>query len=229
MLKQKDNFYALVFEINYKGLFANGKKNGQGNEIYKNVLDDSRNYEYEGNFLNGEKNGYGIINYNENNFVKRYEGFFEKNEPFQIYGIANFKSGDVYEGFFENKIKDFLGLYSFYDNNSQKVIEQYFGGYLEDFKNGIGKTIVEGKEEKMMVGSYKRGEKEGQFERILYKKEVIQEVKKRRGGVKDSNYLPTERHYRTIMPRKQDKLYPVFEENEIVDMNDNFFFEEYLK
>jgi len=229
MLKQKDNFYALVFEINYKGLFANGKKNGQGNEIYKNVLDDSKNYEYEGNFLNGEKNGYGIINYNENNFVKRYEGFFEKNEPFQIYGIANFKSGDVYEGFFENKIKDFLGLYSFYDNNSQKVIEQYFGGYLEDFKNGIGKTIVEGKEEKMMVGSYKRGEKEGQFERILYKKEVIQEVKKRRGGVKDSNYLPTERHYRTIMPRKQDKLYPVFEENEIVDMNDNFFFEEYLK
>ena len=231
ILKQKDNFHALAVEINYKGHFANGKKNGQGNEIYKNILDDSQNYEYEGNFLNGEKSGYGIINYNENNFVRRYEGFFQKNEPFQIYGIANFKSGDIYEGFFENKIKDFLGLYSFYDNNSQKVIEQYFGGYLEDFKNGIGKTIVEDKEKKMMVGSYKRGEKEGQFERVLYKKEIVHEVKKRRGGVKDSNYLPTEKNYRTIeyMPRIQNKLYPVFEENEIVDMNDNFFFDEYLK
>ena len=218
-------------EINYKGQFANGKKNGQGNEIFKNVLDDSQNYEYEGNFVNGEKSGYGIINYNENNFVRRYEGFFEKNEPFQIYGIANFKSGDIYEGFFENKIKDFLGLYSFYDNNSQKVIEQYFGGYLEDFKNGIGKTIVEDKEQKMMVGTYKRGEKEGQFERVLYKREIVQEVKKRRGGVKDSNNLPIEKDYRTIeyMPKIQNKLYPVFEENEIVDMNDNFFFEEYLK
>lgn len=232
MFKQKDNFYALVLEISYKGQFSNGKKNGQGNEIFKSVLDDSKNYEYEGNFVNGEKNGYGIINYNENNFVKRYEGFFQKNEPFQIYGIANFKSGDIYEGFFDNKIKDFLGLYSFYDNNSQKVIEQYFGGYSEDFKNGIGKTIVEDKEQKMMVGTYKRGEKEGQFERILYKIEIVQEVKKRRGGVlKDDNYLPTERDYRKIeiLPRIQTKLYPVFEENEIVDMNDNFFFDEFLK
>ena len=230
-LKQKDNFYALAMEINYKGQFANGKKNGHGNEIFKNVLDDSQNYEYEGNFVNGEKSGYGIINYNENNFVRRYEGFFQKNEPFQIYGIANFKSGDIYEGFFENKIKDFLGLYSFYDNNSQKVIEQYFGGYLEDFKNGIGKTIVEDKEQKMMVGTYKRGEKEGQFERVLYKREIVQEVKKRRGGVKDSNNLPIDKNYRTFefMPKIQHKLYPVFEENEIVDMNDNFFFEEYLK
>ena len=223
----KDNFYSLFQEINYNGEFMNGKKNGKGKEILTNIIDNNKNYEYEGNFINGLKDGYGIINYNDENFVKRYEGFFKKDKAFQIYGIVDFKSGDKYEGFFENGIKDFLGMYSFYDNNSKKFIEKYFGGYSFDSKNGIGRTIVEdGKEKKMMIGTYKKGEKEGKFQVVIYRTEILEKSKQRRNCIIEENLLTTERYTkREIPPRFQTIKFPIYEENEIVDIDDfdNFF------
>ena len=223
----KDNFYSLFQEINYNGEFMNGKKNGKGKEILTNIIDNNKNYEYEGNFINGLKDGYGIINYNEENFVKRYEGFFKKDKAFQIYGIVDFKSGDKYEGFFENGIKDFLGMYSFYDNTSKKFIEKYFGGYSFDSKNGIGRTIVEdGRENKMMIGTYKKGEKEGKFQVVIFRSEILEKWKQRRNCIIEENLLTTERYTkREIPPRFQTIKFPIYEENEIVDIDDfdNFF------
>ena len=224
----KDNFYSFFQEINYSGEFMNGKKNGKGKELLTNIIDASKNYEYEGNFINGLKDGFGIINYDEENFVKRYEGFFQKDKPFQIYGIVDFKSGDKYEGFFENGIKNYLGLYSFYDNSSKKFIEKYFGGYSLDSKNGIGRTIVDDeKENKMLIGTYKKGEKEGKFQMIIFKTEVIEKFKQRRNCIIEDNLLTTERYTKReeIPPRIQTIKFPIYEENEIVDIDDieNFF------
>ena len=225
---KSDEFYTLIQQTNYKGKFANGKRNGQGKEIYNNNIDATKNYEYEGNFANGLKNGFGIINYCDNSFVKRYEGFFKNDNPFQIYGIATFKSGDIYEGFFENSIKDYLGVYSFCDNNnSNKIIEQYFGGFLDDFKNGLGKTIVDDVEQKMLIGPYKKGEKEGQFEKFIFKNEIVEKSKKRRGCVTTDNFFTTDGKNRRneILPRIQIKTFPIYEENEIIDINNNYYYD----
>jgi len=229
LFRIKDNFFSFFQEINYSGEFVNGKKHGKGKEILTNIIDDSVNYEYEGNFINGSKDGFGIIKYGENNFVKRYEGFFQKDKSFQIYGIVNFKSGDKYEGFFENGIKDYLGLYSFYDNTSQKFIEKYFGGYSYDARNGIGRTIVEDeKEDKMLIGTYKKGEKEGKFQMVIFKSEVIEKCKQRRNGIIEDNLLATTERYtkrEELPPRIQTVKFPIYEENEIVDLDDfdNYF------
>ena len=219
----KDNFYSFFQEINYSGDFFNGKKHGKGKEILTNIIDDTKNYEYEGNFINGAKDGFGIINYNENNFVKKYEGFFKKDKAFQIYGIVNFKSGDKYEGFFENGIKDYLGLYSFYDNTSKKYTEKYFGGYSDDSKNGIGRTVVEDeKEHKMLIGAYKKGEKEGNFQIVIFKSIIIEKFKQRRNCIFEENLLTTERYTKReeIPPRIQTIKFPIYEQNEIVDLDD---------
>lgn len=203
-----------------------GKKNGKGKEIFNKIGENIKNYEYEGNFYNGLKEGYGIINYEKNNFVTKYEGFFVKDKAFQKYGIVYFKSGDIYEGFFENNLKNYTGLYSFYDSKNRKIIEHYFGGFLNDSKNGIGKTFVEEKEGKIFIGSYKRGEKEGQFVKIIFKNN--EKIKKRRRGLNNNTLLIENVNNNNkrdeLLPKLELKSYPVYEENEIIDINDNFYF-----
>ena len=224
---EKEGIYNIKQRTNYIGEFKNGKKNGKGKETFNHVKENNRNYEYEGNFQDGLKEGYGIINFEKNNFVTKYEGFFKNDKPFKLYGIVNFKSGDIYEGFFDNNIKNYIGLYSFYDNKSKKIIEQYFGGFLDDSKNGIGKTFVEEKKEvKMLIGTYKRGEKEGQFEKITFKNKSIEKRQKRRKalthGLSADRYNNSKRGEK--LPREEIKNFPVYEENEIIDINDNFYF-----
>ena len=229
--QEKEGKYIYFQRIEYEGEFKNGKKNGRGKEKFMNILDGNKNYEYEGNFSNGIKDGYGIINYETNNFVTRYEGFFEKDKPFQLYGKVNFKSGDIYEGFFENSLKDYWGLYSFYNTKSNKILEQYFGGFLDDSKHGTGKTIVFDKGEKMMIGTYKRGEKEGQFEKIVYINEIVEEKNKRRNAKFEKSILSPDKYNvkrDAKLPRKQIKNYPVYEENYVIDTNNNYFHNEYL-
>ena len=225
--KVKEGAYYVRERTDYSGEFKYGEKNGNGIETFNDIMENMRNYEYNGNFHDGIKEGYGKITFEKNNFVTRYEGFFKKDRPFQIYGIVNFKSGDIYEGFFDNNIKNYIGLYSFYDNKSKKIIEQYFGGFLDDSKNGIGKTIVEEKEGKMLIGTYKRGEKEGQFEKIIFRNKYIENRKK--SGKALTYRLSTYRNNSKSdekLPREEIKSFPVYEENEIIDNNDNFFFKE---
>ena len=226
IFQEKERGYIIIQKVNYNGEFKNGKKNGKGKEIFNKIGENIKNYEYEGNFYNGLKEGYGIINYEKNNFVTKYEGFFVKDKAFQKYGIVYFKSGDIYEGFFENNLKNYTGLYSFYDSKNSKIIEHYFGGFLNDSKNGIGKTFVEEKEGKIFIGSYKRGEKEGQFVKIIFKNN--EKIKKRRRGLNNNNLLIENANNNNkrdeLLPKLELKSYPVYEENEIIDINDNFYF-----
>jgi hypothetical protein len=218
--KEKEGKYVLIQKKEYNGQFLNGQKSGKGKETFNNILDQNKNYEYEGKFSNGLKDGYGKIEYDASNFVQKYEGFFKKDKPFQIYGIINFKSGDTYEGFFENNGKEDLGLYSFYNIQPKQIIEQYFGGFLGDCKNGIGKTLLEESEVKMLLGPYKQGEKDGQFEKIIYINAVV-EVKKR-----NHKFSLERRIYEH--QKRQIKSYPVYQENQIIDINDNYYYNEFL-
>ena len=228
ILDQKTATYEIIQIIEYIGEFYNDKKNGKGKEILKHYKYLNKNYKYEGNFINDVKDGYGVITYDKSNFVQKYEGFFVKDKPFQIYGIINFKSGDIYEGFFENNLKDNVGLYLFIDSKSKKFIEEYFGGFLEDYKDGIGRTVVEESgESKMLRGTYKKGDKEGQFEKVVYKNDDMKN-KKRRYGTTEDNFLEGgyNREKRgIILPRLQIKSYPIYEENEIIDVNDNYLYD----
>ena len=221
MEKKKEKNYQLYQIKEYYGEFKNGRKNGKGKEIFNKILDHNKDYVYEGDFLNEKKDGFGIINYDNNNFVTRYEGFFENDKSFRKYGIVYFKSGDIYEGFFENSKKDYLGLYLFYDIKAKKIIEEYFGGFYDDSKDGIGKTIVEEKENRMLIGPYKRGEKDGQFEKIVFTNEKVPiKFKEKRRNAYTSRSLEKK-------PRIQIKNYPVYEENEIIDTNENYYFNDY--
>ncbi len=218
-IREEDN-YTLIQKKEYKGPFINGKKSGKGKETFNNLEDPNKNYKYEGNFENGLKDGFGKMEFDKFYFVQKYEGFFKNDKPFHLYGIVNFKSGDIYEGFFVKNSKEHLGLYTFYESKSKQIIEQYFGGFLGDFKNGIGKTIVEDGEIKMFLGPYKEGEKEGQFEKIIYKNLLMEEKKKinLRSSCR-SNYE---------IQKKQIKSYPVYQEDEIIDVNDNYYYNEFL-
>ena len=111
-------------EIEYKGDFVNGLEEGFG-YLRKYNRREGYTFEYEGGFVNGMMNGYGSISYSDNFFIKRYEGFFENNKKFYLYGIVEFRSGDIYEGFFDEKyMKDYIGLYqhysmsNYYNNNN---------------------------------------------------------------------------------------------------------------
>ena len=223
------SLYELKQVIEYNGEFFNNKKNGKGKEILKSFKFSHKNYKYEGNFVNDLKDGYGIILYEKSNFVNKYEGFFVKDKPFQIYGIIHFKSGDIYEGFFENGLKDNVGLYLFIDSKTKKFNEEYFGGFLEDYKDGIGRTVVgDSTGAKMLRGPYKKGDKEGQFEKVIYNINLIDNTKKRRNGVIEKNLLDIdikEETRKEIYPKVQIKSFPIYEENEIIDINDNFIYD----
>ena len=225
---QKTSTYEIIQIIEYIGEFFNDKKNGKGKEILKHYKYSNKNYKYEGNFINDVKDGFGVITYDKTNFVHRYEGFFVKDKPFQIYGIINFKSGDIYEGFFENNLKDNVGLYLFIDSKSKTFIEEYFGGFLEDYKDGIGRTVVkESGESKMLRGNYKKGDKEGQFEKVVYKIDDMKNKKRRYAATEDTfltNYFEKERKG-SKLPRIQIKSFPIYEENEIIDVNDNYLYD----
>ena len=225
---QKTSTYEIIQIIEYIGEFFNDKKNGKGKEILKHYKYSNKNYKYEGNFINDVKDGFGVITYDKTNFVHRYEGFFVKDKPFQIYGIINFKSGDIYEGFFENNLKDNVGLYLFIDSKSKTFIEEYFGGFLEDYKDGIGRTVVkESGESKMLRGNYKKGDKEGQFEKVVYKIDDMKNKKRRYAATEDTfltNYFEKERKG-SKLPRIQTKSFPIYEENEIIDVNDNYLYD----
>ena len=222
----KLGIYVLIQEIDYKGEFFNDKKNGKGKEVLKHFKYSNKNYKYEGNFINDLKDGYGTITYDKSNFVQKYEGFFVKDKPFQSYGIINFKSGDIYEGFFENSLKDNIGLYLFIDSKSNNFIEEYFGGFLEDNKDGIGRTVVEDSNgAKMLRGMYKKGDKEGQFVKVIYKRDVGSKNKKRRFAKIEETLLNNdndEEKKGDQLPRIQIKSFPVYEENEIIDINENY-------
>lgn len=158
--KTWDNEYDYAIE----GYFLNGKPEGKCIVNKKTSL-RTVSYNYDGYFKKGKKEGYGVLVYSDNDFIKKYEGFFKDNKEFSIYGKLEFASGDIYEGFFNEKNqKAYLGLYQHYDNSAISN-ENYFGSFMNDKKNGLGR-FVSSLTKKVLIGSYNQGEKNGNFELI---------------------------------------------------------------
>ena len=95
----------------YQGDFKNRLEHGKGVSVKTYPKADYRYY-YKGQFENGLMNGEGSIIFEGNFFVKKYEGIFENDKWFCKYGRVYFRSGDIYEGFFDSSnCKNILGLY----------------------------------------------------------------------------------------------------------------------
>ena len=95
----------------YRGGFKNNIENGKGLSIKSFPLMNYRYY-YKGDFDNGLMHGEGVILFEGNFFVKKYEGMFEKDKWFCKYGRLYFRTGDVFEGFFDySNSKSLLGCY----------------------------------------------------------------------------------------------------------------------
>ena len=165
--KVKNTTISVFTEHHYVGGFEAGKENGKG-KLKQNFVAEYYSYEYEGDFKNGTKEGYGIIKYSDSFFISSYEGFFHNDNQFHMYGIVNFKSGDVYEGFFDNEFhKSYLGLYFHFDDLLGRTCDSFFGCFSNDTKNGFGRFIAP-RERKSLIGCYQAGEKEGIFEFNAY-------------------------------------------------------------
>ena len=218
-ISKKTGQWEMLDEYDYKGMFREGKEEGQG-ESKKSLKTVGYSYSYQGNFENGLMNGYGVITYSDNYFIKKYEGFFNNDQTFYIYGIVYFKSGDIYEGFFEKYQKDYLGLYQHYEPLLDRVSDNFFGYFSKDKKDGFGRFIFE-QQKKVMVGQYNYGEKNGMFE-------VIENFK-RKG---DDDYTHISEFTRTstfssLLAKSNNegakKTYYYFENNEILDKSERPF------
>ena len=175
--EKKEN-YELENDYEYKGFFINGFENGKS-YLKCNFKNKGYYYEYNGDFKNGLKNGFGIIKYSPDFFIKSYEGFFLNDEQFNCYGIVNFKSGDKYEGFFnDNMLKDNVGLYYYYDHDLKRLSDNYFGLFRNDRKDGFGRFIME-KDGlvKLLYGTYLNGMKDGYFN-LVYEEEDVKKKEK---------------------------------------------------
>ena len=225
--------YELESEYDYTGYFIGGKEEGKG--TLKNILKtEGYSYEYKGNFVNGEINGYGIINYSDNYFIKKYEGFFHLGVNFSKYGIVYFKSGDVYEGFFDDKhFKDFCGLYMYNNNNTEENNngnnhirnDNYFGGYEEDKKSGFGRYISYSDNlTKLLMGNYLNGEKNGLFNLVFeeedesLKKQQVIKVNDITSAITNLfSGIPVINNYKFVVQRKN---YLMFETGQLIEKSD---------
>ena len=196
--------YDLISSYQYEGTFLHGKEHGDGKVIF---IDKENNYSYEyvGGFKDGTFHGYGTIIYSENFFIRKYEGFFYNDQKFYLYGQVIFKSGDCYEGFFDkNFLKSYLGLYIHFNPNGS--YENYFGGYDQDMKSGLGR-FVNLDSQKVLVGTYMKGIKSGNFTLI---NSSVGRIDKNEGLYQNES---------NIIPRKniQHKQYFVFDNDELVE------------
>ena len=212
----------------YKGRFVQGKPNGFG-ILKENLIVENYSYTYSGNFVDGIKEGFGLIEFSDNFFVKSYEGFFHEDKKFYLYGKVNFKSGDIYEGFFDGEnYKSDLGLYCHYDSNLGKICDNFFGFFFKDKKNGLGRFIAP-RERKSLIGSYTHGEKVGVFELNTYS---VNEISKNslfnfgmertvheRKEIENNLNLEIQRNY-DYSNIKRLKMFFLMEHNDIIDKAD---------
>lgn len=223
ILNKRHCIWENTVKYEYKGKFKNGNENGYGkcHKVFK--LKDYE-YEYSGTFNNGAMNGYGKIVYSENYYIKEYEGFFDNDQQFYLYGIVKFKSGDVYEGFFgESYQKEFVGLYQHYEDAVKDVADNFFGHYVKDKKNGIGR-FYSPSSLKVLVGSYVNGEKNGMFQLISNCQRNRKELAKCK-SFGDFIHKTEEQQgkYNNNNETQKGKMYYLCEDNEIVDCSDKPF------
>lgn len=215
-VNKKTNNWEISEEYEYKGNFKEGKEDSQG-ECKKHLKAEGYSYSYKGNFQNGLMNGYGIISFSENYFIKQYEGFFINDHTFSIYGIVYFKSGDIYEGFFDEKHqKDYLGLYQHFEPTFGHVSDNFFGFFMKDKKDGLGRFLSP-TSKKTLIGNYTIGEKNGVFQLISNGE---QKVNNKTPEKNNPFYSFFNKSVKGLKSPRQKKTYYYCEDNEILESSE---------
>jgi hypothetical protein len=207
-------------EYEYEGKFEKNKENGKGISK-KKLYQTGYNYKFEGDFVDGQMHGYGKIEFEGEYYIKIYEGLFQHDKWCCFYGKVEFRSGDIYEGFFDkNHGKSEIGLY--FHNDKKQVEKKYnrpdhfFGEYKNDKKHGIGKFLIQGNQ--LLIGRYDDGEKNGNFSLVQEEEEEIKT--KNTFGISKKNL---EKRSTNNLVIKQSKTYYLFENDEGIDKSDKPF------
>ena len=248
ILNINTNNYEPTLFYKYNGNFIDGLENGEGT-LQKILYEDNYSFTYKGTFKEGKMDGFGVIEYNDNFFIKRYEGFFKEGNKFHMYGIVEFRSGDIYEGFFDETFhKDYIGLY-IHENKKEKnfyIKDNYFGFFNKDKKHGGGRfiSIID---RKSLIGKYVNGEKQGQFQvtteefikdniyDLFYDdlnddmsdNNIIRLATRKKATINNSNYFVNRDKKKNKLKNtkenkisvKQIKMYYFFENDELLDSN----------
>ena len=131
-------------ELQYRGQWINGIKEGNGTIIYKDVQ-----ITYSGQWKNNEFNGKGTIYFDQENY---YEGEW-KNSKNHGYGKEK-TSHDEYKGNFLNDKRDGLGLQTSNQLN-------YLGTWKNNVRSGVG--ILSFSNENTFIGIFSSNEITGNF------------------------------------------------------------------
>lgn len=184
----------------YQGEYKYRSEHGKGISVKTYPKADYRYY-YKGEFENGLMNGEGSIIFEGNFFVKKYEGIFENDKWFCRYGRVYFKSGDIYEGFFDpSNCKNVLGIYihsknnKFQDETDKKgTIKKMFevNSFSENEFNSLSMLHTTENFGDSFFGEFCNDKKHG-FGKYLYSKEKVLSI---------GRYLEGERNgkFETVM------------------------------
>jgi hypothetical protein len=201
-------------EYEYEGQFEKDKENGIG-ICRKKLYQTGYSYRYQGEFSDGQMQGFGKVEFEGEYYIKTYEGLFLNDKWCCFYGRVEFKSGDIYEGFFDkNHGKSEIGLYFHnYKKQEMKKADHFFGEYKSDKKHGLGKFLI--KDTQLLIGCYDDGEKNGNFC-------LIQEEEE---DVRSKNTFGLNKHEKHAdhISLKQIKTFYLFENDEGIDKSDKPF------
>jgi hypothetical protein len=209
-------------EYEYEGQFVGGTENGKGT-CRKRLFLLGYNYKYEGDFVDGQLHGNGSIEFEGEYYIKTYEGLFLNDKWCCFYGRVEFKSGDIYEGFFDkNHGKWNIGLYFHGDkggpsDGKTNKADHFFGEYRNDKKHGLGKFLIKGHQ--LLIGKYDDGEKNGNF--CLVQEEEEEVKLKNTFGINKNNL--EKRAPDSLSLIRQIKTYYLFENDEGIDKSDKPF------
>jgi hypothetical protein len=206
-------------EYEYEGLFDRNRENGKG-IAKKKLYQPGYSYRYQGDFLDAMMHGYGQIEFEGEYYIKNYEGLFQSDKWCCFYGRVEFKSSDIYEGFFDKSHgKSDIGLYF---HNDKKQLEKkynrndhFFGEYKNDKKHGLGKFLIQGTQ--ILIGLYDDGEKNGNF--CLIQEDEGEIKTKNTFGIKKIS----DKKVSNFSLIKQVKTYYLFENDEGIDKSDKPF------
>ena len=112
-----------------------------------------------------------------------------------------------------------MGNYSFFDPLSKIINVNYFGGFY-DAKQGLGRIYSQNKEDsKLLKGIFYNGDKQGFFEkmniRLKWKKKINPNSRRKRMSIWSFGKLEI------TYEKKQCKNYILFEQNKIMEKNEN--------
>ena len=194
-------------------------------------------------FEKGKMHGEGIILFDGNSLVRRYEGVFKEDKFPCQYGRLHFSSGDVFDGFFDkDNRKNEVGCYIHNQISKDKIIQKDLPKFYEtneineeEFNLMNNKFLTMNVSDiffgefycdrkhglgkylfnigLLVVGKYIDGEQNGKFETIRNKKNDKEFLEQKNDSDK---YGDTDKI-------KKEKIYYLIENDEIIDKSENPF------